>query len=65
MGLIGSAYGRGGRSIEVVWNGEVILHLNETNGPGLVFYRETDARAFGALYERLASRARVSFRTKD
>ena len=64
VGFIGSDYHRGGRSIEVVWKGETVLHLYETNGPFLKFYRETDARAFGALYERLASQARVLFKSK-
>ena len=64
VGLIGSHYHRGGRSIEVTWKGETILHLYETNGPFLKFYRQSDARAFGALYERLASQARILFQSK-
>lgn len=64
VGLIGSGYGRGSRNIEVVLKGETILDLSETNGPFLKFYRETDARAFGALYERLASQARALFKAK-
>lgn len=62
VGLIGTPYRRGGRLIEVIWKGQTVLHLYETNGPFLSFYRETDARAFGALYERLASQARGRFR---
>ena len=64
VGFIGSRYHAGGRSIEVVWKGETILNLYETNGPFLKLYLETDARAFGALYERLASQARVLFKSK-
>lgn len=64
VGFIGSAYHRGGRSIEMTWAGETVLHLFETNGPFLSLYRETDARAFGALYERLASQARIVFSDK-
>ena len=64
VGFMGSQYQRGSRSIELVWKGETVLSLSETNGPFLKFYRESDARAFGALYERLASQARVLFKTK-
>ena len=64
VGLVGSGSGRGSRNIEVELNGETILDLSETNGPFLKFYRETDARAFGALYERLASQARALFKAK-
>jgi hypothetical protein len=64
VALAGSPYQRGSRFIEVVWNGETILDLHETNGPALDVYRESDARAFGALYERLASQARVLFKPK-
>ena len=64
VGLIGSGYGRGSRNIEVVWQGKTILELFETNGPFLKFYRETDARAFGALYEGLARQARALFKSK-
>jgi hypothetical protein len=64
VGFIGSQYQRGGRSIEVVWKGETILNLSETNGPFLKLYRESDARAFGALYDRLATQARNLFTTK-
>ena len=64
VGFIGCHYHRGARSIEVIWKGETILHIYETNGPFLKFYRESDARAFGALYERLASQARILFPSK-
>ena len=64
VGFVGTRYHRGSRSIEVVWKGETILNLHETNGPFLGLYRESDARAFGALYERLASQARVLFKSK-
>lgn len=56
--LAGSKYKRGSRKIEVEWNGKTILDLYETNGAVLDVYRETDAKAFGELYERLASQAR-------
>jgi hypothetical protein len=64
VAFAGSPYRRGSRILEVVWNGEAVLELNETNGPFLHLYRETDARAFGALYERLAQQARILFETK-
>ncbi len=55
VGLVGTRYHLGSRSIEVVWKGKTILHLYESRAAGLKLYRESDARAFGALYERLAS----------
>lgn len=55
------SYCRGHRSLQVELNGETILELLEVDGPYLKLYRETDARAFGALYEKLASQARVAF----
>lgn len=64
VAFAGTIYRKGTRSIEVVWRGENILDLLETNGAGLVLYRETDACAFGALYERLAARARDLFKSK-
>ncbi|MCY3018730.1 MAG: hypothetical protein NTW87_06835 [Planctomycetota bacterium] len=63
IALAGTIYRHGSRSIEVEWKGETILDLHETNGPALDLYRETDARAFGALYERLAGQARVLFKS--
>jgi hypothetical protein len=62
--LAGTPYRRGSRSLEVVWHGETILNLHETNGPFLDVYLETDARLFGALYERLATQARELFKPK-
>ncbi len=56
--LADSIYRLGSRSIKVEWNGQTILDLYETNGPFLDGYRETDARAFGKLYERIAEQAR-------
>ena len=61
VAFAGSPYRRGSRSIEVLMNGKVILQLHETNGPFLKLYAETDARAFGALYDRLARQARQKF----
>ena len=58
----GADYTLGCCSIEILRNGETILDLREA----CVFagYRETDARAFAALYERLASQASVLFKSK-
>ncbi len=64
VGFVGTHYHRGSRDLEVVWNGEPILNLLETNGPVFQLYRESDARAFGALYELLANQARVLFKSK-
>jgi hypothetical protein len=64
VGFVGSGYHHGSRSIEVVWNGTTLLDLGETNGPALHLYRESDARAFGALYTRLASQVRALFPSK-
>jgi hypothetical protein len=65
VGFVGTHYRRGSRSIEVEWEGKTVLGLMETNGPFLMLYRETDARAFGALYERLSSRAHAVFQPKS
>ncbi len=62
--MVGSRYERGSRSIEILWKGEELLSLGETNGPALIAYRQTDAIAFGALYERLAQQARDRFSSK-
>jgi hypothetical protein len=64
VAFVGTSYHLGSRFIEVVWNGETILDLHESRAAGLLLYRETDARAFAALYERLASRARDLFNAK-
>jgi hypothetical protein len=64
VGFVGTSYHLGSRSIEVVWNGETILDLHEIRAAFPDLYRESDARAFGALYERLASQARVLFTSK-
>lgn len=61
VGFVGSSYERGSRSIKIEFQGETVLELFETNGPFLQLYRETDARAFGALYEKLAGQARNHF----
>jgi len=64
VGFVGSDYDAGTRSIEVVWKGETVLTLIETNGPTLHLYRESDARAFGALYGKLATQARGVFQAQ-
>ena len=64
IAFIGTEYKAGSRSLELVWKGKTILSLGETNGPMLMRYRESDARAFGALYEKLAGQARTLFREK-
>ena len=62
VGFVGTHYHRGSRSIEVEWKGQTILELHETNGPFAGLFRESDARAFAALYERLASQAHAAFK---
>ena len=64
IAFVGSNYHAGSRWIEVEWKGKTVLDLGECDGPLLVLYRESDARAFGALYERLASQARAAFNPK-
>jgi hypothetical protein len=64
IAFVGARYHRGSRFLEVVRYGQTILDLHETNGAVLELYRETDARAFGALYERLAGQARRLFKAK-
>jgi hypothetical protein len=64
VAFAGTRYHRGSRGIDVVWQGEIILDLGETNGPLLHLYRESDAIAFGALYEKLADPARETFKEK-
>lgn len=59
--LAGTIYEIGSRSVEVELNGHVILKLFETNGPFLEAYKQTDAEAFGKLYDRLAVQARRAF----
>ncbi|MFO0820428.1 MAG: hypothetical protein U1A77_20950 [Pirellulales bacterium] len=61
--LVGTPYQLGSRSIEVIWEGQTILDLQESRAAGLLLYRESDARAFGALYETLATQARNAFRS--
>jgi hypothetical protein len=43
---------------------ETVLELHETDGPVLDLSRESAARAFGALYEKLARQARAVFKSK-
>lgn len=58
----GTHFNIGGRSIEILRNGETILDLGEHCA--VAGYAESDARAFGALYELLASQARAEFSPK-
>ena len=62
--FVGTRYHRGSRSIAVEWKGHSILDLHETNGPFLDLYHESDARAFGILYEDLAAQAATAYKAK-
>lgn len=62
VAFVGTRYQLGSRSIEVVWKGETVLNLLEARAAFLMLYRESDARAFGALYEKLASPIRAKFK---
>lgn len=64
VGFVGTSYHLGWRYIELVWKGKTILDLHESRAAGILLYRESDARAFAAIYERLASQARVLFQPK-
>lgn len=60
---VGSDYELGGRSIEIYRNDETepLLEIYEhCTGPG---YPESDARAFGELYEKLARKGRQAFKS--
>ena len=60
--FVGTPYLFGGRSIEVELNGKTLLDLHEAcTSYG---YRESNARAFATLYEKLASQARARFKDK-
>jgi len=52
-------YDRGKRSIEILVNGERVIHLGESHLTA--GYREPHARDFATLYEKLASQARAAF----
>jgi hypothetical protein len=60
--FVGTKYIFGGRYIQILRNGETVLHLGESCVS--YGYAESDARAFAALYERLASQARALFKSK-
>jgi hypothetical protein len=60
--FVGTNYYLGGRSIEIRRNGETVLNIGEHCT--VAGYAESDARAFAALYERLASQARVLSKSK-
>jgi alpha-L-fucosidase len=55
----GTHYNVGGRSIEILRNGTTVLRLGEHCASA--GYTESAARAFGTLYELLASQARAEF----
>ena len=58
----GTGYGIGDRYIEILVNGKSWFLLGEAcTGP---VFAETDARAFAALYEQLATQARLAFQAK-
>jgi hypothetical protein len=59
---VGTDFQLGGRSIEILRNDEEILHLGEHCT--CAGYPESDARAFAALYQKLASQARALFKQK-
>lgn len=63
--FLGTIYQLGSRSIEVVWKDKTILDLHEYNSVGEVLYRESDARAFATLYERLVSQAQEPFNSNQ
>ena len=62
VNFYGTPYCMGGRSVEVMLNGTTILNLYEACV--MAGYRESNARAFAALYEKLANQARAQFKTK-
>lgn len=59
--FMGTRYQYGLRSIEILVDGKSLLNLSE----GCFFaFAESDAEAFAALYERLATQARKAFQPK-
>jgi hypothetical protein len=61
--FIGTDYDIGHRSIEITLNGKSMLYVGESCV--VAGYAENDARAFAALYEKLASHARDAFEAKS
>jgi len=59
----GTDYDVGHRSIELFVNDKSAFHVGESCA--IAGFAENDARAFAALYETLASKARVMFTAKD
>jgi len=59
----GTPYVFGGRAIEILIDGREVLHLGESCA--FAGYLETDALAFAALYDQLASKARAAFAQDD
>ena len=60
--FVGTDYDVGHRSIELFVNGKSAFHVGESCT--VAGFAENDARAFAALYERLASKARGMFTAK-
>jgi hypothetical protein len=58
----GTNFHFGGRAIEILRDGEKALDLHEYCT--VAGYHESEARAFGTLYEKLASQARKLFKPK-
>ena len=56
---VGTNFDLGGRSVEVLQDGEMLIVVGEHCTFG--GYPESDARAFAALYESLAGQARAAF----
>ena len=60
--FVGTDFELGHRSIEILIDGQSALEVGEScAGAG---YRESNARAFAEIYERLASQARAAFEAK-
>lgn len=54
VGLVGTSYRLGWRFIEVRWHDLMAVSLYESCAAARRLYRESVARAFAALYEKLA-----------
>jgi hypothetical protein len=61
--FIDTDYDIGHRSIEITLNGKSMLYVGESCV--VAGYAKNDARAFAALYEKLARQARDAFEAKS